>query len=156
MDKSWDKTFIEIAEKYAEHSSCAKYHVGAIITRDRRIISSGYNGVPSGKPHCNSIFKNINFKEDKVMSEKHHEWSLKNEIHAEMNAIGFAAKYEALTRDATIYITLAPCLNCSKAIIAAGIKRVVYKESYAREPESIEFLKSAGVEVVCLEETEQR
>ena len=83
MDKSWDETFIDIACLYAEHSSCSKYHVGAVITRDKRIISTGYNGVPTGQKHCNQIFKNINFKEDLAMSEKHHEWSLKNEIHAE-------------------------------------------------------------------------
>jgi dCMP deaminase len=154
MDKSWDTTFIEIAEKYAEHSTCSKYHVGAIITRDRRIISTGYNGVPGGQKHCNQIFKNINFKEDRVMSEKHHEWSLKNEIHAEVNAICYAAKNEVLTNNATLYCTLQPCLNCSKAIVAAGIKRVVYKEAYKREPESIDFLKSAGVDVVCLNDTE--
>ena len=156
MGKSWDETFIDIACLYAEHSSCSKYHVGAVITRDKRIISTGYNGVPTGQKHCNQIFKNINFKEDLVMSEKHHEWSLKNEIHAEMNAIGYAAKNEVLTNNATIYVTLQPCLNCSKAIVAAGIKRVVYKETYKREIESIEFLKSAGVEVVCLNETEHR
>lgn len=154
MDKSWDETFIEIAEKYAEHSSCAKYHVGAIIVRDKRIISTGYNGVASGQCHCNKLFKNINFKEDKVMSEKHHEWSLKNEIHAEINAIGYAAKHEVLTDNATIFVTLQPCLNCSKAIVASGIKRVVYKEAYRREPESIEFLRNAGVEVVCLSESQ--
>lgn len=155
MDKSWDKTFIEIAEKYAEHSSCAKYHVGAVITRDRRIISTGYNGVPGGQKHCSELFKNINFKLDKIKSEEHHIWSLKNEIHAEVNAIGYAAKNEVLTNNATIYVTLQPCLNCSKAIVAAGIKRVVYKEAYTREPESIAFLQSAGVEVVCLNDTQE-
>lgn len=155
MDKTWDETFIEIAEKYAEHSSCAKYHVGAVITRDRRIISTGYNGVPGGQPHCNELFKNINFKKDKILSEKHHQWSLIHEIHAEVNAICYAAKNEVLTNNATIYVTLQPCLTCSKAIVAAGIKRVVYKEEYTREPESIEFLKSAGIEVVCLNDTER-
>ena len=145
--KSWDKTFIEIADLYATHSTCAKYHVGAVLVKDRRIVSTGYNGVVSGQKHCNEVFKNINFKEDKKASELHHEWSLKNELHAEQNCIACAAKNGISTEGTTIFINLQPCLSCAKLIVAAGIKRVVYKEPYLREQESIEFLRNAGIEV---------
>lgn len=145
---AWDETFLKIAELYAEHSSCAKYKVGAILVKDKRIISTGYNGVPSGQIHCNEIFKNINFKEDKVASEKHHLWSLQNEIHAEVNCILFAAKNGVSTLGTTIYVTLQPCIGCAKNIVAAGIKKVVFRKLYAREPESIQFLENSGVQVV--------
>jgi dCMP deaminase len=149
--KSWDETFMAIAELYAEHSSCAKYGVGAVLTKDGRIISTGYNGVVSGEKHCNEIFKNINFKQDKIKSEEHHLWSLSNEIHAEVNCILYAAKKGIAVEGCTIYVTTQPCTNCSKTIAAAGIKRVVYKTPYSREPEALDFLKKAGIEVLKIE-----
>lgn len=146
--KTWDETFIEIAEKYAEHSSCAKYHVGAIITRDKRIISTGYNGVAAGQKHCSEVFKNIDFKKDKILSEKHHQWSLIHEIHAEVNAILFAARNGVSVADSTIYVTLQPCSQCCKSIISAGIKRVVFHTPYERDQASIKLLEDAGIEVI--------
>lgn len=145
--RNWDETFLEIATLYAEHSSCAKYKVGAILVKDKRIISTGYNGVPSGATHCDQLFKNIDFKKDKVMSEKHHLWSLQNEIHAEVNCILFAARNGVSTEGTTIYVTLQPCIGCAKNIVSAGIKKVVFRKAYAREPESIKFLEDSGIEV---------
>lgn len=149
--KSWDETFMNIAELYAEHSSCAKYGVGAVLVKDKRILSTGYNGVVSGEAHCNEIFKNIDFKQDKILSEKHHLWSLCNEIHAEVNCILYAAKNGISVDGCSIYCTTQPCVNCAKTIAAAGIKKVIYKTPYNREPEALEFLKKAGIEVVRVE-----
>lgn len=145
--ESWNKTFIEIAEIYATHSTCAKYHVGAVLVKDRRILSTGYNGVVAGQKHCNELFPDVDFATDMTASEDHHEWSLRNELHAEQNCIACAARNGISTEGTTIFINLQPCLSCAKLIAAAGIKRVVFKEPYLREKESIDFLRNAGIEV---------
>ena len=89
MKKTWDKTFIEIAELFAEHSTCQKRQVGAVLTKNKRIISCGYNGTPSGMPHCNSFFESED--ECKIPAgdgfSLHHKFSAKYELHAEQNCI---------------------------------------------------------------------
>ena len=120
-----DKFFLNVASILAEESSCISLHVGAVIVRDKRIISMGYNGTPEGMPNCDDSFKQGVFKR-----EEHHEWSLVNEIHAEMNAIMYAAKCGISVKGCTIYVTHKPCYECMKNIAQSGIRRVVYLYDY--------------------------
>lgn len=123
-----DKFFIETAKLLAEESKCISLQVGAVIAKDNRIISIGYNGTVSGTINCNEALE-LNCYE----KENHSDWSTAHEIHAEMNAIMFAAKYGISVKDATLYCTHEPCDNCLKNIIQAGIKRIVYLHPYKKE-----------------------
>lgn len=155
--KDWDKTFIEIAEKFAEHSTCVKRKVGAVLVKDLRILSTGYNGTPSGFPNCEDIFENgpnevatkIAFPHLEYSSVdrylKHHEFSERYEIHAEQNCLSFAAKNGVSTESCTLYVTTAPCVHCAKIIIASGIKKVIYKEVYKNDM-GIQLLTDAGID----------
>ena len=129
---SWDEYFMGIALKVAERSTCDRAHVGAIIVRDRRILTTGYNGSPSGLPHCDDV--------GHLIVDGH----CVRTLHAEQNAIIQAAYHGVSVRDGTIYVTHQPCLTCAKMIINAGIKRVVYAGEY---PDNIarQFLAEAGV-----------
>lgn len=118
-----DKNFINIAIEIASASQCISKQVGAIIVKDGRILSSGYNGTPTGFVNCNDHWNNKD-------SSDHHEWSKKYEIHAEMNAIIWAARRGISIDESTIYCTHEPCHECTKNIIAAGVKKIVYLSDY--------------------------
>jgi len=166
MSLQWDKTFIEIAEKISCHSTCAKVQVGAVMSIDNRIISIGYNGVPAGETHCNELFDSNEFMfhpgEDTETEEQlnriekykqqHTDFQKKHEIHAEANCLLYAARKGVKTEGATIYCTMSPCNDCSKLIIAAGIKRVVYKDLYDKEIEGLNLMKNCGLEVMKIKE----
>ena len=145
--KSWDETFIEIAESFAAHSSCVKRKVGAILVKDLRIISTGYNGTPSGLVNCDEVFKDGSLVGHLLNGTEitHHEFSERFEIHAEQNCLLTAAKNGISVKDCSLYITTAPCVNCAKIIIAAGIKKVIYKEIY-KNNFGILLLEEAGIE----------
>ncbi len=125
----YDKAYLKIAREWAQLSYCNRKKVGAIIVKDRMIISDGYNGTPSG-------FEN--FCEDQ---EGYTKWYV---LHAEANAILKVARSTQTCDGSTLYITLSPCKECSKLIHQSGIKRVVYHQDY-KDTEGIEFLKRAGV-----------
>jgi dCMP deaminase len=127
-----DTRYLAMAQIWAENSYCVRKKVGALIVKDNMIISDGYNGTPSG-------FENI--CEDENGNTKLYV------LHAEANAITKVAKSSNNCSDATLYVTTSPCLECSKLIIQAGIKRVVFKELY-RITDGIELLKRAGIEIV--------
>ncbi len=137
-----DKNFINIATELATASKCVSKQVGAVIVKDGRILSTGYNGTPAGYTNCNEYWDN------KYTSE-HHEWSKTYEIHAEMNAIIWAARKGISIENATIYVTLEPCSECSKNLIASGIKRIVYAKEYEHtQSDTIsKFLKDNGVSI---------
>jgi len=118
-----DRNFINIAKELSSASKCVSKQVGAVIVKNGRILSTGYNGTPPGFTNCCDYWNN------KYTSE-HHEWSKTYEIHAEMNAIIWAAREGISIDGATIYVTLEPCSDCSKNLIASGIKRIVYNKSY--------------------------
>lgn len=130
MNKFDDK-YIKMAEIWAGNSYCKRRQVGALLVKDRMIISDGYNGTPSG-------FENICEDENGVTKPY--------VLHAEANAITKVAKSGNSSQDATLYVTAAPCIECSKLIIQAGIKRVVYKDEY-RLMDGVELLREAGIEV---------
>ncbi len=128
----YDKAYLRMAQTWAELSHCERKKVGALIVRDGRIISDGYNGTPAGFPNC---------CEDQ---QGNTEWYV---LHAEANAILKVARSTNDCSGATLFITLSPCKDCSKLVLQAGIKRVVYMMEY-KDTTGVEFLRSAGVEVV--------
>lgn len=135
MEK-FDKAYLEMAAVWARNSYCRRRQVGALIVKDRMIISDGYNGTPSG-------FENVCEDENGVTKPY--------VLHAEANAITKVAKSGNSSEGATLYVTASPCVECSKLIIQAGIRRVVYKDSY-RLTDGIELLERAGIEVEQVEE----
>jgi dCMP deaminase len=141
MRISSEEMYIEILKVVAKRSTCMKRSVSAIIVKEGRIISMGYNGSPRGVINCCDENKCI--RESSASGE-----NLQNcyAIHAEINAISFAAKVGIACDDSIIYTSTQPCINCAKAIISAGIKKVVYIEKYNDEL-SLKLLKQAGIEV---------
>lgn len=145
MDK-WDVRFMELTQKVAEWSSCYQEnrHVGAIIVRDKRVLTTGYNGAPSGVKSCVEKGECLR-KKLGIPSGTRHE--LCYAVHAEQNAIAQAAKLGIVLEGATLYCTHQPCVICAKMIINSGIKRIIYKEGYPDEF-SLQLLKEAGVETI--------
>jgi dCMP deaminase len=141
-----DKNFINIATEIASASKCVSKQVGAVIVKDGRILSTGYNGTPAGYINCCDYWKG-------EYTPQHHEWSKTYEIHAEMNAIIWAARKGISIEGATIYVTLEPCSECSKNLIASGIKRIVYLKEYEHTHSKVvsKFLEDNGVSIEKLE-----
>ncbi len=126
---SWDRYFMEITNLVASRSTCLRRQVGAVIVRDKRILATGYNGAPAGLRHCAEIGC-LREKLGVRSGEKH---ELCRAIHAEQNAIIQAASFGSPMAGATVYVTHHPCILCSKIIINAGIRRVVYCQGYPDE-----------------------
>jgi dCMP deaminase len=135
-----DKNFINIANEIASASKCVSKQVGAVIVKDGRILSTGYNGTPAGYTNCKEHW-------DNEYTKDHHDWSKTYEIHAEMNAIIWAARKGISIEGATIYVTLEPCSECSKNLIAAGIERIVFQRAYEHTNSQVvsKFLKDNKV-----------
>lgn len=138
MEK-FDHSYMDMAAVWAKNSYCKRRQVGALIVKDRMIISDGYNGTPSG-------FENVCEDENGVTKPY--------VLHAEANAITKVAQSGNSSRGATLYVTASPCIECSKLIIQAGIKRVVYRDEY-RLSDGVELLQKAGIEVE-MEENEKK
>lgn len=138
------QTFKDILLILKKRSTCVRVQVAAIIVKDGRIISTGWNGTTSGSKHCNEIFNAFNFD-----ATEHHNFSLKNEIHGEMNAIAMAAKNGMAVNGCDLYTTDSPCFDCAKLIKAVGIKRVFYVREYDRES-TIQWLNEHNIETVKL------
>ncbi|MGL4394563.1 MAG: deoxycytidylate deaminase [Brevinema sp.] len=149
MPKNKDLYFMRHAEVTASASKCTYFQVGAVIVKNDRIISHGYNGTPAGYPEdCPDYFCG-----DPVTREEHHIFSENTTIHAEMNAILWAARSGIPIEGSTIYVTLQPCHNCTKACAGAGITRIVYKEAYDKSnPYSVEFCQHAGLTIEQLKD----
>ena len=129
MEK-FDHSYLQMAEVWAQNSYCKRRKVGALLVKDRMIISDGYNGTPAG-------FENV-CEEDGVTKPY--------VLHAEANAITKVAKSGNSSAGATLYVTASPCLECSKLIIQAGIRRVVYRDEY-RLTDGVDLLRRAGIQV---------
>jgi dCMP deaminase len=142
---NYKKFFKKILKDAEEMSTCARVRVASLIVKDGRIVSTGWNGVPSGKIHCSAFFYNRDVIRDMLAYADHHKFSEKNEIHAEQNAIGFASRNGLSTKDSDLYISVSPCIYCAKLIWAAGIKNVYYIEEYDRSIEGIEFLNENNI-----------
>ncbi|MBO7641223.1 MAG: dCMP deaminase family protein [Bacteroidales bacterium] len=129
--QKFDQSYLDMASVWARNSYCKRRQVGALLVKDRMIISDGYNGTPSG-------FENI--CEDESGATKPYV------LHAEANAISKVAKSGNSSEGSTLYVTASPCMECAKLIIQAGIRRVVYRDEY-RLTDGIDLLRRAGVEV---------
>jgi dCMP deaminase len=140
---SWDEYFMSITEMVATRSTCLRGHVGAILVKDKRILATGYNGAPAGLKHCEEI--GCLRADASVPSGMRHE--LCRGLHAEQNAIIQAACYGIPISGSTLYCTNKPCIICSKMIINAGIRTVLYKEGYD-DPLADKMLVEAGVQIV--------
>lgn len=134
----YDRAYLRMAHQWSKLSHCNRKQVGAIIVKDAMIISDGYNGTPAGFDNC---------CED---DDGNTQWYV---LHAEANAILKVAKSTNNCKGATLYLTLSPCKDCSKLVLQAGIKKVVYSNSY-KDTEGIDFLKSAGIEILHIDDLE--
>jgi dCMP deaminase len=138
---SWDQYFMEITSLVATRSTCLRRQVGAVIVKDRNILATGYNGAPSGVSHC--LDTGCLRERLGVPSGERHE--LCRGLHAEQNAIIQAAKHGTNIDGSTLYCTTMPCIICSKMIINAGIRRIVYREGYP-DPLAAEMIAESGVQ----------
>jgi dCMP deaminase len=133
----WHEYFMNIAEQVATRSTCDRKNVGAVIVRDKTILSTGYNGSLRGAPHCDEIGHDM---------ENGH---CVRTMHAEANAVAQAAKNGVRIDDSEIYVTASPCLNCFKLITNSGIRTIYYKEFY-RDERITEYAKQSGVKLVFM------
>ncbi len=143
---SFEDIYMSLAAQLAERSHCVKMKVGAVLTKDTRIISLGYNGPPAGTHNCDEEWPETGCPRDS-------KGSCSLALHAEQNAILYAAKNKVDLQDSTLYVTLAPCIACARVIYSVGIKKVFFKDSYAEYKgigveEGVEFLKKFGIEVL--------
>jgi dCMP deaminase len=138
---TWNEYFLNIAREVAQRSTCERAKVGAVIVKDKRILTTGYNGSPRGLAHCTEV--------GCLMDNGH----CVRTLHAEQNAIIQAALHGVITEGATIYVTHQPCFNCAKTIINAGISEIVYDHEY-HDDRSLEFLELAGVKLIGINRTE--
>lgn len=134
---SRDEMLMEIAHVISHRGTCPRAQVGAVVSRGARIISSGYVGAPAGQAHCSDVGQGCEIGA--------HGGCVRT-VHAESNAIAFAARSGIPTEDSTLYCTISPCGECAKLIVNAGITRVVYHHPY-RDPGGLGMLESAGVKV---------
>jgi dCMP deaminase len=142
---SFDDIYMDLAQNLALKSHCVKMKVGAVLTKDTRIISLGYNGPPAGTHNCDSEWPATGCPRDS-------KGGCYLAIHAEQNAILYAAKNNVSVEGATLYVTLSPCLACAKVVFTSGIKKVIFLNSYASykgisSDEGVEFLRKFKVEV---------
>ena len=128
---SWEEYFMGIALLISSRSPSKRLKVGSVIVKDNRIISAGYNGFPSGTPHIS------------IMRDDHEQ----NTLHAEQNAIADAARRGTSIQDSTIYITHYPCINCTKFIIASGIKEIIYYDNYRNDEIVNKLLEDAKIKI---------
>jgi len=129
---SWDEYFMSVALLISSRSSCDRLHVGCVLVKNNRIISSGYNGFLTGVPHESCVVNN-------------HE---QNTVHAEQNCISDCAMRGVSCNNAVAYITHYPCINCSKILAASGIKKIFYNEDYKNSEISTNILKSSNIEII--------
>ena len=148
---SFDEIYMDLAKTLASRSHCVKAQVGSVLTKDTRIISLGYNGPPAGTYNCDEVWPNSGCPRDS-------KGSCSLALHAEQNAILYAAKNNMSINGATLYVTLSPCISCARVIYTVGIKRVIYLDSYAQykglaSDEGVDFLTKFGVEVTQFQST---
>jgi dCMP deaminase len=146
MKPSFKDIYMELAEKLALRSHCVKAQVGAVLTKDTRIISLGYNGPPAGTHNCDLEWPDTGCPRDS-------KGSCSLALHAEQNAILYAAKNNVSMQGATLFVTLSPCISCARVIYTTGIQKVYFKDSYAKykgllNDEGVDFLRRFGVEVI--------
>jgi dCMP deaminase len=166
MRISRDEMFTKIVQVVAQRSTCLRFQVGALIVRDGRIISMGYNGQVAGRPECKKVptFEELTTNPayqgraaSKIIQELNNDSLLcegpgcTRSLHAETNAIAFAAKAGVSVEGCTLYCSLSPCINCAKVIVNSGIREIKFLKKYRNE-EGIRFLQESGITVVDMGE----
>ena len=141
----FEDIYMELAVNLAKRSHCIKMHVGAVLTKDTRIISIGYNGPPAGTHNCDEEWPEVGCPRDS-------KGSCSLALHAEQNAIVYAINNRSSIEDSTLYVTLSPCIACARIIYSVGITKVIFLDSYAAykkipSDEGVDFLRKFGVEV---------
>jgi dCMP deaminase len=134
---SWNEYFMNIADQVATRSTCSRKNVGAVIVRDKTILSTGYNGSLRGAPHC-----------DEAGHDMENDHCVRT-VHAEANAVAQAAKHGVRIDESEIYVTASPCLTCFKLIANSGIRKIYFKEFY-RDNRITEYAQQAGVTLVFM------
>jgi dCMP deaminase len=143
---SWDEYFMTIAEQVATRSTCMRRQIGAVIVKDKRILSTGYNGAPSGLSHCDVV----GCLREQLHIPSGEKTELCRAIHAEQNAVVQAARYGIPIEGATIYTTTQPCVQCAKILMNAGIVEIVYQGTYPDQL-ACDMLAESGIEVRRME-----
>ncbi|MFN6038790.1 MAG: deoxycytidylate deaminase [Bacteroidota bacterium] len=143
---SFDEIYMELARNLARKSHCVRAQVGAVLTKETRIVSLGYNGPPAGTHNCDVEWPGAGCPKDS-------KGSCSLALHAEQNAILYASKNNVSMEGSTLYVTLSPCISCARVIYTMGIKKVIYLDSYASykglpTDEGVDFLRKFGVEVM--------
>lgn len=136
MRPDWDSYFMKIAYAVSERSTCDRAFVGCVLVQEKRILTTGFNGSPKSQPHCD--------EDGHLIVDGH----CVRTIHAETNAIIQAALHGVSTKGATCYVTHFPCINCTKALINAGIVRLVFCVNYRTDENAVNFLKTANIDVI--------
>ena len=149
IKQSFESIFMRLATDLATRSHCVRAQVGAVLTKDTRIVSIGYNGPPAGTHNCDEEWPETGCARDS-------KGSCSLALHAEQNAILYAIKNGAKLEGATLYVTLSPCIACARLILSSGIVKVIYKDSYAAykglaSDEGVDFLRKFGVEIMKYE-----
>ena len=139
MRPDWDSYFMKIAFAVSERSTCDRAFVGCVLVNDKQILTTGFNGSPAGQDHCDQV--------GHLLVDGH----CIRTIHAETNAIIQAALHGISTRNATAYVTHLPCVNCTKALINAGTRRIVYSIAYRADNNAAAFLQAANIELTQLD-----
>ena len=154
---SRDEMFIKICQVVAQRSTCLRSQVGAVIVKDNRVVSMGYNGPVSGMPACEDLPNVLECPTEETFSlwRENHPLMCQGagctrSLHAETNAIAFAARAGVAVEGCTMYCTMSPCINCAKVIVNSGIKCLKYLEEY-RDTSGLKLLMAAGIEVGHLE-----
>lgn len=161
MKLKYKQLYKSVLKEYQQFSKCARLKVAALLVNDGRILCCGYNGTPTGQTNCNELFKsedgkfylrestNDDWREvsEADWKELHHEFAEKNEIHAEMNCIAQGFRNGINVENTDLIISLQPCDNCAKLIVASGIKHVWFVDKYDRGTKGIDFLEANGVKV---------
>ena len=148
---SWNQYFMTITQQVAERSTCTRAKVGAVIVRERNILTTGYNGSPAGMPHCTEVGCLI-YKSTTPTGEA--EENCYRTIHAEINAIAQAAKNGTNISGADIYVTHTPCIHCLKVLVNTGIRRIFYEKAYKLHTVQ-ELLATSKVELQQVDQIEQ-
>ena len=161
MKLKYKQLYKSVLKEYQQFSKCARLKVAALLVNDGRILCCGYNGTPTGQTNCNELFKsedgkfylrestNDDWREVSEADWKaiHHEFAEQNEIHAEMNCIAQGFRHGINVENTNLVISLQPCYNCAKLIVASGIKNVYFVDTYDRNTNSINYLISNGVSI---------
>jgi dCMP deaminase len=146
---SWDEYFLYIMEAVSSRGTCDRGFAACVVVKNKRILSTGYAGAPSGLPHCDEVGHEMH---EVIDIDGTHSMHCIRTVHAEQNAIAQAARFGIPLDGSTIYVNMEPCYTCAKILINAGIVRVVCKKRYHAAERTREIFKEAGIELVVMED----